>query len=76
MMCWLGDSGLVGLGTTRTEDAQGTPTQVHVSPSILVYEDETSSAFSQEKAAFLDRIFHRNPRKPISVSVFLGAPIW
>ena len=24
-------------GTTRTEDAQGTPTQSHISPSILVY---------------------------------------
>jgi len=26
-------------GTTRAEDAQGTPTQNHISPSILVYED-------------------------------------
>jgi len=25
-------------GTTRAEDAQGTPTQSHISPSILVYE--------------------------------------
>jgi len=35
------DSGLVGSGrgTTRAEDAQGTPTQSHISPSILVYED-------------------------------------
>ena len=36
------DSGLVGLsgwGTARAEDAQGTPTQSHISPSILVYED-------------------------------------
>jgi len=28
-----------GRGTTRTEDAQGTPTQSHISPSKLVYED-------------------------------------
>ena len=28
-----------GRGAARTEDAQGTPTQSHVSPSILVYED-------------------------------------
>jgi len=28
-----------GRGTTRAEDAQGTPTQSHISPSILVYED-------------------------------------
>jgi len=28
-----------GRGTTRAEDAQGTPTQSHISPSILVNED-------------------------------------
>ena len=27
-----------GRGTTRAKDAQGTPTQSHISPSILVYE--------------------------------------
>ena len=27
-----------GKGTTRAEDAQGTPAQRHISPSILVYE--------------------------------------
>ena len=44
------DSGLVGSkdffsgrGTTRAEDAQGTPAQSHISPSILVYEDSTES---------------------------------
>jgi len=38
------DSGLVGStdgrGTTRAEDAQGIPTQMPMSPSILVYEDD------------------------------------
>ena len=39
------DSGLVGSkklgrGAARAEDAQGTPTQSHIPPSILVYEDE------------------------------------
>jgi len=34
------DSVLSGRGTTRAEDAQGTPTQSHISPSILVYEDK------------------------------------
>ena len=29
-----------GRGTARAEDAQGTPIQSHISPSILVYEDE------------------------------------
>jgi len=34
------DSGLVGStrGTTRAEDARGTPTQSHASPRILVYD--------------------------------------
>ena len=31
---------LSGRITTRAEDAQGTPTQSHISPSILVYEDK------------------------------------
>ena len=29
-----------GRGAARAEDAEGTPTQSHISPSILVYEDE------------------------------------
>jgi len=29
----------VGRGATRAEDAQETPTQIHISPSVLVYED-------------------------------------
>ena len=33
-----------GRGTTRAEDAQGTPDQSHISPSILVYEDEPGGA--------------------------------
>ena len=32
---------LSGRGTARAEDAQGTPTQRHISPSILVYENTT-----------------------------------
>ena len=31
-----------GRGAARAEDAQGTPTQSHISPSILVYEDKKS----------------------------------
>jgi len=33
-----------GRGTARAEDAQGTPTQIHISPSILVYEDKAPDA--------------------------------
>jgi len=45
MCCVVIDAGLVGStdlsgrGAARAEDAQGTPTQSHISPSILVYED-------------------------------------
>jgi len=31
-------------GTTRAEDAQGTPTQSHISPILLVYEDNPREA--------------------------------
>jgi len=31
---------LAGRGAARAEDAQGTPTQSHISSSILVYEDK------------------------------------
>ena len=31
-----------GRGTTRADDAHGTPTQSHISPSILVYEEKTA----------------------------------
>jgi len=34
-----GDRLRVVRGTTRADDAQGTPTQSHIPPSILVYED-------------------------------------
>jgi len=36
---WMIDSGF-GRGTTRAGNAQETPTQSHISPSILVYEDQ------------------------------------
>ena len=33
---------VAGRGAVRAEDAQGTPTQSHISPSILLYEDMIS----------------------------------
>ena len=33
-------NGFYGRGATRAEDAQATPTQSHIPPSILVYEDK------------------------------------
>ena len=40
MLVYVIDSGLVGRDTTRAADAQETPTQSHISPSILVSEDD------------------------------------
>ena len=37
---WLIGSSFIGRGATRAEDAQGTSTQSHISPSILVYENK------------------------------------
>jgi len=47
---WL-NGDLSGRGTTRAEDAQGTPTQIHISPSILVYEDKSIKLFPPRSAA-------------------------
>ena len=33
---------LSGRDTARAEDPQGTPTQTHISPSILVYEEKAN----------------------------------
>ena len=34
---------LSGRGTTRAEETHGTPTQSHMSPNFLVFEDEFTS---------------------------------
>ena len=36
----------IGRDTTRAEDAPGTPTPSHVSPSILVYEEYTGNLWT------------------------------
>ena len=38
-----------GKGTTREEDAQGTPPQSHTSPSILVYEDTSGMVLLNDR---------------------------
>jgi len=45
-----------GRGTTRAEDAQGTPTQSHISPSILVYEDNKEDTSDDQ-----DLSIHHSP---------------
>jgi len=44
------DSGS-GRGAARAKDAQGTPTQSHISPSILVYEDEPRKIMQVQSSA-------------------------
>jgi len=39
LKCYIPSFLLKVRGTTRAEEAQGTPTQTHISPSILVNED-------------------------------------
>jgi len=34
---------IAGRGDARAEDAQGTPTQSHISPSVLVYEENPTT---------------------------------
>ena len=43
---------VTGRGATRAKDAQGTPTQSHISPSILVYEGKRapSDSIGEEKS--------------------------
>ena len=50
-----------GRGTTRAEDAQGTPTQSHTSPSILVYED-----IQHPHGVLVDIPESRRPSRPLS----------
>ena len=42
---------LSGRGTARAEDAQGTPSQRHISPSILVYDEKIRNpSFSSQES--------------------------
>ena len=47
---------LSGRGDTRAEDAQGTPTRSHLSPSILVYEDHLAGRCYEEVWVLIGRI--------------------
>ena len=47
-----------GRGTARAEDAQGTPTQSHISPSILVYEENTRSFRGKCSGMNAHRLLH------------------
>ena len=42
---WLNGFSSIGRGAARAEDAQGTPTQSHISPSVPVYIEFKSEVF-------------------------------
>ena len=46
-----------GRGTTTAGDAQGTPTQSHMLPSILVYEDKLGTPHSETSGGGVDHHF-------------------
>jgi len=46
----------LGRGTTRANDAQGTPTQSHISPRILVYEDYRQRREASLPTSVLDQL--------------------
>ena len=59
-------------GTTRAEDAPGTPTQNHISPSILVNEDKTDNTTLLRRRRCTSCIFKsfRSRRS------FISSPLW
>ncbi len=55
-----------GRGTARAEDAQGTPTQSHISTSILVYEERRARAhqIGGPKQAVTELVFRLDAPAP------------
>ena len=52
-----------GRGTTRAEDAQGTPTKSHISPSVLVYEENDCTSLSSLPGLVLKVSLSRSSEK-------------
>ena len=57
-----------GRGTTRAKVAQGTPTQSHVSPSILVYE-ENDVGVILDRIDWVPQVVFLHSGKPCRVQV-------
>jgi len=49
-----------GGGTTRAKDAHGTPTQSHISPSTLVFEDKLKCLFQTRQLLLILDYSHGN----------------
>ena len=60
-------------GTARAEDSQGTPTQSHISPNILVYEGNKPSEMDQIEAGACALSLHLNDLIVSLICVGLGA---
>ena len=58
-----------GMGNARAEDAHGTPTQSHISPSTLVYEEKHGQVwYKPGRASELDLEWFPSRRECIEVS--------
>ena len=55
------DSGLIGRGAARAKDAQGTPTQSHISPSILIHQENVRGAARAKDAQGTPTQSHISP---------------
>ena len=66
-----------GRGTTRAEDAQGTPTQSHISPSILEYEDRTRKKCGESEpllGAMMFLLYHETRlERIVAIDIFTSA---
>ena len=51
-----------GMGAARVEDAQGTPTQSHISPSIPVHDDVCAIFAGARRDSGADQLRRREPR--------------
>ena len=58
--------GFIGRGTTRAEDAQGTTTQSHIPPSLLVHEEEKKKSTARRSRNLLS--FASIPPRSLSLS--------
>ena len=64
-----------GRGTTRAEDAQGTPIQGHMSPNILVYEDKMLRSCVKGPHAYAHCPGSQGDPRFVAVSYERGTPV-
>jgi len=57
---WL--NGFSGMDTTRAEDAQGTPTQCHISPSIIQVDEDKPRSWCRTQKTLAISLLLESPR--------------